>query len=185
MIDATDAFAERPRVWATAYRLLGSVTDADDAVQTVLLRWLESAPSDVESPIAWLTTAVTRLCIDELRSARRKRVTYVGPWLPEPLLLDEQDPATDVVLAESVSMAMLVVLETLGPDERAVFVLREVFGFDYDEIASAVGKSTPAVRQVAHRARDLAVTPIERVVQHEHGALDGAESLQQYEIRER
>ncbi|PBJ61985.1 RNA polymerase subunit sigma-24, partial [Mycobacterium avium subsp. hominissuis] len=83
-----------------------------------------------------------------------RREEYVGPWLPEPLLLDEQDPSTDVVLAESISMAMLVLLETLSPDERAVFVLREVFGFDYDEIAEAVGKPAPTVRQVAHRARE-------------------------------
>jgi RNA polymerase sigma-70 factor (ECF subfamily) len=92
--------------------------------------------------------------LNTLRARARRREEYVGPWLPEPLLLDEQDPSADVVLAESVSMAMLVLLETLSPDERAVFVLREVFGFEYDEIASAVGKSVPAVHQVAHRARE-------------------------------
>jgi RNA polymerase sigma-70 factor (ECF subfamily) len=103
---------------------------------------------------AFLAQLVTRQAVNALRADARRREDYVGPWLPEPLLLDETDPSADVVLAESVSMAMLVVLETLGPDERAVFVLREVFGFDYDEIAGAVGKSAPAVRQVAHRARE-------------------------------
>ena len=96
----------------------------------------------------------TRQALNALRAGARRREDYVGPWLPEPLLLDERDASADVVLAESVSMAMLVVLETLSPDERAVFVLREVFGFDYDEIAVAVGKSTAAVRQMAHRARE-------------------------------
>jgi RNA polymerase sigma-70 factor, ECF subfamily len=103
---------------------------------------------------SYLAQLVTRQALNALRAGARRREDYVGPWLPEPLLLDEADPEADVVLAESVSMAMLVVLETLGPDERAVFVLREVFGFDYDEIASAVGKSAPTVRQIAHRARE-------------------------------
>jgi RNA polymerase sigma-70 factor (ECF subfamily) len=103
---------------------------------------------------SYLAQLVTRQALNALRTSARRREEYVGPWLPEPLLLDDQDPAADVVLAESVSMAMMVVLETLGPDERAVFVLREVFGFDYDEIASAVGKSASTVRQIAHRARE-------------------------------
>ena len=103
---------------------------------------------------SYLARLVTRQALNALRAGARRREDYVGPWLPEPLLLDEQDPSADVLLAESVSMAMLVLLETLSPDERAVFVLREVFGFDYDEIASAVGKSAAAVRQVAHRARE-------------------------------
>lgn len=97
---------------------------------------------------------VTRQALNSLRAGARRREDYVGPWLPEPLLLDEQDPSADVVLAESISMAMLVLLETLTPDERAVFVLREVFGFDYGEIAEAVGRPAPTVRQVAHRARE-------------------------------
>ncbi|HXR93068.1 MAG TPA: RNA polymerase sigma factor SigJ [Steroidobacteraceae bacterium] len=154
MIDATDAFAERPRVWATAYRLLGSVTDADDAVQTVLLRWLESAPSDVESPIAWLTTAVTRLCIDELRSARRKRVTYVGPWLPEPLVEGAHPLPPDLVERDqSLSLAYLVLLERLGPVERAVFVLHNALDWSHGEIVRALGKSEAACRQILTRAR--------------------------------
>src|SRR5206468_4906957 len=110
--------------------------------------------STVNDTKAYLAQLVTRQSLNALRAQSRRREEYVGPWLPEPLLLDTKDASADVVLAESVSMAMLVVLETLGPDERAVFVLREVFGFDYDEIASAVGKSAPAVRQIAHRARE-------------------------------
>ena len=103
---------------------------------------------------AYLAKLVTRQALNTLRAQARRREDYVGPWLPEPLLLDDRDGAADVVLAESVSMAMLVVLETLTPDERAVFVLREVFGFSHDEIASAIGKSTTSVRQMAHRARN-------------------------------
>jgi RNA polymerase sigma-70 factor, ECF subfamily len=103
---------------------------------------------------SYLAQLVTRQALNALRADSRRREEYVGPWLPEPLLLDEQDPSADVVLAESVSLAMLVLLETLSPDERAVFVLREVFGFDYGEIAEAVGKPAPTVRQVAHRARE-------------------------------
>jgi RNA polymerase sigma-70 factor (ECF subfamily) len=103
---------------------------------------------------SYLAQLVTRQALNALRAGARRREDYIGPWLPEPLLLDERDASADVVLAESVSMAMLVVLETLTPDERAVFVLREVFGFDYDEISGAVGKSVAAVRQIAHRARE-------------------------------
>jgi len=103
---------------------------------------------------SYLAQVVTRQALKALRAAARRREDYIGPWLPEPLLLDDRDASADVVLTESVSMAMLVVLETLTPDERAVFVLREVFGFDYDEIAGAVGKSVEAVRQAAHRARE-------------------------------
>ena len=103
---------------------------------------------------SYLAQLVTRQALNALRASTRRREDYIGPWLPEPLLLDERDASADVVLAESVSMAMLVLLETLTPDERAVFVLREVFGFDYDEIAGAVSKSTATVRQVAHRARE-------------------------------
>ena len=109
---------------------------------------------EVRDTKAYLAQLVTRQALNTLRTQARRREDYVGPWLPEPLLLDERDAATDVVLAESVSMAMLVVLETLTPDERAVFVLREVFGFSHDEIADAVGKSAVAVRQMAHRARE-------------------------------
>jgi RNA polymerase sigma-70 factor (ECF subfamily) len=146
--------AERVRVWATAYRLLGSVADADDAMQTVWLRWLESAPPDVESPTAWLITAVTRFCIDELRSARRRRVVYVGPWLPEPLVEGAHPLPPDVVERdESLSLAHLVLLERLGPVERAAFVLHDALDWSHAEIARALGKSEPACRQILARAR--------------------------------
>lgn len=151
----TDAFgAERLRVWATAYRLLGSMTDADDAVQTALLRWLESAPSNVKSPTAWLTTAVVRLCIDELRSARRRRVTYAGPWLPEPLVEGTHPLPPDLVERDqSLSLAYLVLLERLGPAERAVFVLHDALDWSHGEIARALDKSEAACRQILARAR--------------------------------
>jgi RNA polymerase sigma-70 factor, ECF subfamily len=144
----------RPLLFTIVYEILGSATESDDVLQDTYLRWAQVDLSTVRDTKSYLAQMVTRQALNALRADARRREDYVGPWLPEPLLLDEQDPAADVVLAESVSMAMLVVLETLGPDERAVFVLREVFGFDYDEIASAVGKSTSAVRQIAHRARE-------------------------------
>jgi RNA polymerase sigma-70 factor (ECF subfamily) len=153
--DAADVFgADRDRVWATAYRLLGSVVDADDAVQTVWLRWLESAPADIESPTAWLIVAVTRLCIDELRSARRTRVTYVGPWLPEPLVEGAHPLPPDLVERdESLSLARLVLLERLGPVERAAFVLHDALDWSHGEIARVLGKSEAACRQIVTRAR--------------------------------
>jgi RNA polymerase sigma-70 factor (ECF subfamily) len=144
----------RPLLFTIAYEILGSATESDDVLQDSYLRWAHVDMAGVHDTKAYLARLVTRQALNTLRAGARRREDYVGPWLPEPLLLDEQDPSADVVLAESVSMAMLVLLETLGPDERAVFVLREVFGFDYDEIASAVGKSVSAVRQIAHRARE-------------------------------
>ena len=155
MTDAAAVFgAERNRVWATAYRLLGSVADADDAVQTVWLRWLEAAPSHVERPNAWLVTAVTRVCIDELRSARRKRVTYVGPWLPEPLVEGAHPLPPDLVeREESLSLVYLVLLERLGPVERAAFVLHDALDWSHGDIARALGKSEAACRQILARAR--------------------------------
>lgn len=143
----------RPLLFTIAYEILGSATEADDVLQDSYLRWAAVDLSEVRDTKAYLAQLVTRQALNTLRAGARRREDYVGPWLPEPLLLDEQDASTDVVLAESVSMAMLVVLETLSPDERAVFVLNEVFGFGHDEIASAIGKSGPAVRQIAHRAR--------------------------------
>ncbi len=156
---ASDDHAERfvllrPLLFTIAYEILGSTTESDDVLQDSYLRWAEVDLSGVNDTKAYLARLVTRQALNALRAGARRREDYVGPWLPEPLLLDEQDPSADVVLAESVSMAMLVLLETLGPDERAVFVLRETFGFDYDEIASAVGKSVSTVRQIAHRARE-------------------------------
>ncbi len=144
----------RPLLFTIAYEILGSATESDDVLQDSYLRWADVDLATVRDTKSYLAQLVTRQALNTLRADARRREDYVGPWLPEPLLLDEQDPSTDMVLAESVSMAMLVVLETLSPDERAVFVLREVFGFDYDEIASTVGKSVATVRQIAHRARE-------------------------------
>lgn len=146
--------ALRPLLFTIAYEILGSATEADDVLQDSYLRWADVELATVRDTKSYLAQLVTRQALNALRADARRREEYVGPWLPEPLLLTEQDPSADVVLAESVSMAMLVLLETLSPDERAVFVLREVFGFDYPEIAAAVGKSVPAARQVAHRARE-------------------------------
>ena len=152
--DHTERFTLlRPLLFTIAYEILGSATDADDVLQESYLRWAEVDLSTVRDTKAYLAQLVTRQALNTLRTQMRRREEYVGPWLPEPLLLDERDGASDVVLAESVSVAMLVVLETLSPDERAVFVLREVFGFSHDDVASAVGKSSVAVRQMAHRAR--------------------------------
>ncbi|MGZ8802065.1 MAG: RNA polymerase sigma-70 factor [Mycobacterium sp.] len=143
----------RPLLFTIAYEILGSATESDDILQESYLRWAEVDLSTVADTKAYLAQLVTRQSLNALRAQSRRREDYVGPWLPEPLLT-EQDASADVVLAESVSMAMLVVLQTLGPDERAVLVLREVFGFSYEEIASTVGKTTAAVRQMAHRARE-------------------------------
>ncbi|MGV0853309.1 RNA polymerase sigma factor SigJ [Mycolicibacterium phlei] len=144
----------RPLLFTIVYEILGSATESDDVLQDAYLRWAEVDLATVRDSKSYLAQLVTREALNALRARARRREEYVGPWLPEPLLLDEGDASADVVLAESVSMAMLVVLETLTPDERAVFVLREVFGFDYDEIAGAVGKSAATVRQMAHRARE-------------------------------
>jgi RNA polymerase sigma-70 factor (ECF subfamily) len=144
----------RPLLFTIAYEILGSATESDDVLQDSYLRWAAVDLATVRDTKSYLAQLVTRQALNALRASARRREHYIGPWLPEPLLLDDHDGASDVVLAESVSMAMLVLLETLGPDERAVFVLREVFGFDYDEIAGAVGKSVSTVRQVAHRARE-------------------------------
>jgi RNA polymerase sigma-70 factor (ECF subfamily) len=144
----------RPLLFTIVYEILGSATESDDVLQDSYLRWAEVDLATVRDTKSYLAQLVTRQALNALRAGARRREDYIGPWLPEPLLLDDRDASADIVLAESVSMAMLVLLETLTPDERAVFVLREVFGFDYDEIAGAVGKSVTAVRQVAHRARE-------------------------------
>ncbi len=144
----------RPLLFTIVYEILGSATESDDVLQDSYLRWADVDLATVRDTKAYLAQLVTRQALNALRASARRREDYVGPWLPEPLLLDDRDASADVVLAESVSMAMLVLLETLSPDERAVFVLREVFGFDYDEIAGAVGKSVAAVHQTAHRARE-------------------------------
>lgn len=143
----------RPQLFAIAYRILGSVSEAEDAVQETWLRY-EASPTQPTSPKAFLSAVVTRISIDVLRSARVRREEYVGPWFPEPLVTDPyEDPERAAELADSVSMAALLLLERLSPLERAVFVLREVFGFDFPEIASAVERSEAACRQLAVRAR--------------------------------
>jgi RNA polymerase sigma-70 factor (TIGR02957 family) len=152
--DAVRVFDEhRGLLVSVAYRILGSVSDAEDAVQETYLRWSKVDPAQVSNPRAFLVRVTTRLAIDRLRRAKTRRETYVGPWLPEPILTS-RDVAEDVVLAESVSMAMLVVLETLSPLERAVFVLREAFGMPYAEIADVLGRKDDAVRQLGRRARN-------------------------------
>jgi RNA polymerase sigma-70 factor, ECF subfamily len=153
-VNRDEEFEElRPLLGAIAYRILGSVAEAQDAVQETWLRY-ESSPTEPTSTKAFLSAVVTRVSIDVLRSARVRRETYVGPWFPEPLLTDPyQDPARSAELADSVSMAALLLLERLSPLERAVFVLREVFGFDFPEVAVAVGRSEAACRQLAVRAR--------------------------------
>ena len=144
----------RPRLFGIAYRMLGSRSDAEDILQDAYLRWHRGASEDLRSPEAWLVTAVTRLCIDRLRAARTEREHYVGPWLPEPLI-GEAAPAADAraELSSSLSIAFLVVLEQLEPDERAAFLLHEVFDTAYAEIAEILGKSEAACRQIVSRAR--------------------------------
>lgn len=150
----TDPFVtHRSLLFTVAYEMLGSAADAEDVVQETWLRWADVDQSEVHDPRAYLVRMVTRQALNRLRSVSRRREEYVGEWLPEPLLTSP-DVAEDVELAENVSIAMLTVLETLGPTERAVFVLREVFETPYPEIADVVGKTPAAVRQIAHRARE-------------------------------
>ena len=142
----------RSLLFSIAYRMLGSVAEAEDIVQESYLRWQESCETEVRSPRSYLSAVVTRLSIDRLRSARREE--YIGPWLPEPLISDRaEELAAHDELDESLSMAFLVLLESLNPVERAVFLLREVFGYDYEEISSIVRKSEANCRQIARRAR--------------------------------
>jgi RNA polymerase sigma-70 factor (ECF subfamily) len=150
----------RRLLFGVAYQMLGSVADAEDTVQDAWLRWSAADREGVADPRAFLVRVVSRLALDRLRSARAQRETYVGPWLPEPLLTDPvpgsapPDPAEAVELGEDVSLAVLVVLETLSPIERAVFVLREVFGMSWSEVAGVLDRSEAAVRQLGHRARE-------------------------------
>ena len=145
--------AHRSLLFTVAYEMLGSAADAEDVVQESWLRWAGADRPQVRDPRAYLVRVVTRQALNRLRTLSRRREDYVGEWLPEPLLTSP-DVAEDVELAESVSIAMLTVLETLGPAERAVFVLREVFEMPYDEVAEAIGKSAATVRQIARRARE-------------------------------
>ena len=155
VVSRTEEFEElRPLLFSLSYRLLGSVAEAEDAVQEAWLRY-EATPARPRSPKAFLSAVVTRISIDVLRSARVRREQYVGEWLPEPLLTDPyEDPARSAELADSVSMAALLLLERLSPLERAVFVLREVFAYDFADVAAAVGRSEAACRQLLVRARD-------------------------------
>ncbi|CAL9320749.1 RNA polymerase sigma-70 factor [Streptomyces sp. SudanB182_2057] len=155
---ATDVFEEhRPLLMGVAYRMLGRVADAEDVVQEAWLRWYHADRDEVREPGAYLVRVTTRLAIDRLRQAQRRAEAYVGPWLPEPYLTEFADTAPDsadrAVLADTVSLAVLVVLESLSPLERAVFVLREAFGYPYAEIATLLERTEPAVRQLAGRAR--------------------------------
>jgi RNA polymerase sigma-70 factor, ECF subfamily len=144
----------RPLLFSIAYRMLGTVTDAEDMVQETFLRWQPTANSTVRSAKTYLTTITTRLCIDHLRSARVQREQYVGTWLPEPMLTPQSENSTDLMeLADSLSIAFLTVLERLSPIERAVFLLRDVFDYDYDEIGQMVGKSSTNCRQILRRAK--------------------------------
>jgi RNA polymerase sigma-70 factor (TIGR02957 family) len=153
MDSATEGFvAHRNLLFTVAYEMLGSAADAEDVLQETWLRWADVDLDTVRDQRAYLVRITTRQALSRLRTLRRRRESYIGPWLPEPLLT-APDVAEDAELADSVSMAMLLVLETLTPVERAVFVLREVFDLEYAEIAEAVGKSPAAVRQIAHRAR--------------------------------
>lgn len=165
-----DPFVTHRRLLFTvAYEMLGSAADAEDVLQESWLRWADVDRDQVHDPRAYLVRIVTRQSLNHLRTLSRRREDYVGEWLPEPLLTSP-DVADDVELAENVSIAMLTVLETLAPTERAVFVLREVFDLPYDEIAEAVDKSTASVRQIAHRARDhvAARRPRVKVERSEH-----------------
>lgn len=146
--------SHRRHLFAVAYRMLSSVSDAEDAVQETWLRWAASDRAAIRSPRAWLTTVVSRIAVDRHRSAQKRREAYVGPWLPEPLLVSDDDPAEHAALAESLSFAFLTLLERLDPIERAAFLLREVFGESYAEVAAVIGRNEAACRQIVHRAKE-------------------------------
>jgi len=170
---AERSFTEhRDLLFTVAYEMLGSASEAEDAVQESWLRWTSVDHAAIRDHRAYLVRIATRLSLNRLRTLRRRRETYVGPWLPEPLAT-APDVADDMELAESVSVAMLVVLETLVPAERAVFLLHDVFGLGYDEIATALDRSSAAVRQIAHRARKhvRARRPHGPVAQEDHAAV--------------
>ena len=164
--------AHRSLLFTVAYEMLGSAADAEDVLQESWLRWADVDHSQVRDPRAYLVRTVTRQALNRLRTLSRRREEYIGEWLPEPLLTDP-DVADDIELTDSLSIAMLTVLETLGPTERAVFVLREAFAMPYGEIAEAIGKSAAAARQIARRARDhvAAHRPRMSVSKSEHRAV--------------
>jgi len=144
----------RRRLFGVAYRMLGEVSAAEDVVQDAWLRWDAADRQTIERPAAWLTTVVSRLALDRLKSAQHQRETYVGPWLPEPLVAADDDPADHAELADSLSFAFLHLLERLDPVERAAFLLREVFGHDYVDVAATLDRSEANCRQVVHRAKE-------------------------------
>lgn len=152
MADLADFERERKRLWGIAYRITGSVADAEDAVQETWLRWERLPDGEVDDPRSYLTTVISRLCYDQLGSARARRESYVGPWLPEPVVT-ESGPEDRVTLDESVGLAMLTVLERLTPAERTAFILHDVFAVPFKEIADVVGRTPDSVRQLASRAR--------------------------------
>jgi RNA polymerase sigma-70 factor (ECF subfamily) len=154
-LQSADSFeSHRPKLFAVAYRMLGSASEAEDVVQDAWLRYAGSAHEAVRSTEAYLTTIVTRLCLDRLKSARMTRESYVGPWLPEPLLTDKAPgPEQSAALAESVTLAFMLLLETLSPEERATFLLREVFEYEYQEIADVLDTTAANCRQLFHRAK--------------------------------
>jgi len=145
--------ALRPRLLAIAYRMLGTRHDAEDVVQDAYLRWSQAEIADVRSPEAWLVSVTTRLCIDRLRSLKVEREAYVGPWLPEPIVAEVATPDAELERGQHLSLALLLMLERLSPDERASFLLHEVLDFDYGEIADALQRSEGACRQLVYRAR--------------------------------
>lgn len=147
--------AHRPRLFGLAYRMLGTRDDAEDILQEAYIRWHKTDAETIETPEAWLVTAVTRLSIDRLRKASVQRETYIGPWLPEPLMIsNEPSPQDNAELASGLSLAFMVLLERLSPTERAVFLLHDIFDCDYSEISRIIGKSEAASRQIVHRARE-------------------------------
>ncbi len=149
-----EAFEEhRPLMFSIAYRMLGTVADAEDMLQEAFLRWQQTEMDTVTSPKAFLAATTTRLCIDYLQSARVRREQYVGPWLPEPLVSEPTAQAANDELAESLSMAFLMMLENLSPAERAIFLLHDIFSFDFEETARLVGKTAANCRKIASRAR--------------------------------
>lgn len=155
MTDPEFFLAYKPLLFSIAYRMLGSAADAEDAVQETFLRWhrAQEGQAEIHTPKGWLTTTISRICLDQLGSARAKREQYVGPWLPEPLAGTSPDIAETSADFDSLSMAFLVLLESLGPKERAVFLLHDVFGYEFADIAEIVGESSSYCRQIAKRAR--------------------------------
>lgn len=184
----TDDFLEyRSLLFAIAYRMLGTIMDAEDMVQDTFLKWQTVSKSQVRSVKSYLTTIITRLCIDRLRSAQVQREQYIGPWLPEPIVTDlSADPSYRVELADSLTIAFLMMLERLSPVERAVFLLREIFDYDYDEIGLIVEKSAVNCRQIAHRARQQVTKPRSRFSsspeQHQQLTLKFMQACQQGEM---